>query len=681
VHVTSTAPATTRDVDQSSGAPSGPSTGAWLTLVATLLAVFMQLLDVSIVNVALPSIAADLGASFSSLQLVITAYTLAFACTLITAARLGDLYGRRKVFLLALASFTVASILCGVSQTSLELEGARVLQGFTAGFMAAQTLAIIATTFPPAQRGRVFGIYGATIGMATILGPTLGGALISWNVLGLQWRAIFLVNVPIGIVALVFGFRNLLDSRSDKAQRLDVPGVVLSAVGLFLLVYPLAEGRERGWPLWLVVMAVASVPVLAAFVLYEKRRGDRDDSPLIELSIFTDRAFAVGSLMALLFFSVLITFFFSVSLTLQAGFGFTALHSGLTTLPFAVGSAVLSASSNTIAQKLGSLVLLLGAGVLAVALTVFAFVLGHEGTTPHWLVLAGPLLLAGAGLGLFIAPLQTVILSGVKQENAGSASGVLPTFQQLGGSVGLAALGVLFFTLIGSAAPQSVTEVRPALVQQLAAVPGLPADAQAQLATTFTRCSAERLASSDPSATPAGCEPPSVPAGTPPAVAQAFQTAGGLLATAGQEVGGRSFLSSEQRTLWTMSGLLVVVMGLALLLPRRTEGHGGGAPAAPAERAGGGGSVGNPDPAHPDAAHPDADRHDADRHDAAHHDAAHHDADHHDAPRVRDSADGAVGGPPAPEHATAGHRPAHSTTAQHGTIAAPAGQPRGRHEA
>lgn len=584
VHVTSTATATTRGAEDSPGLSPAPHANAWLSLVATLIAVFMQLLDVSIVNVALPSIATDLGATFSSLQLVITAYTLAFACTLITAARLGDLYGRRKVFLLALTAFTMASVLCGVAQSPLQLEGARVLQGFTAGFMAAQTLAIIATTFPPAQRGRVFGIYGATIGMATILGPTLGGALISWNVLGLQWRAIFLVNVPFGIIALVFGYRNLLDSRSQTVKRLDVPGVVLSAVGLFLLVYPLAEGRERGWPLWIVVMAVASAPVLLAFVLYEKRRGDRNDSPLIELSIFTDRAFAVGSIMALLFFSVLITFFFSFSLTLQAGYGFTALHSGLTTLPFAVGSAVLSASSNKIAQRLGSLVLLLGAGVLAVALILVAFVLGQQGTTPHWLVLAGPLVLAGAGLGLFIAPLQTVILSGVKQENAGSASGVLPTFQQLGGSVGLAALGVLFFTLIGSAAPQAANEVQPSLVQQLAAVPGLPAGAQTQLADTFTRCSAERLASSDPSATPAGCGPRAIPAGTPPEVAQAFQTAGGLVATAGKEVGGRSFLSSQQRTLWTMSGLLVVVMGLALLLPRRTEGHGGAAAGEPSRQ-------------------------------------------------------------------------------------------------
>lgn len=543
-----------------------PRVNPWLSLVATLIAVFMQLLDVSIVNVALPSIAQDLGATFASLQLVITAYTLAFACTLITAARLGDLYGRRRVFLLALGSFTLASVLCGVAQTPLQLEGARIVQGFTAGMMAAQTLAIIATTFPPAQRGRVFGIYGATIGMATILGPTLGGALISWNVLGLQWRAIFLVNVPFGIVALVFGYRNLLDSRSATAKRLDIPGVLLSAVGLFLLVYPLAEGRERGWPLWLVLMAVASAPVLVAFVLYEKRRGDRGDSPLIELSIFGDRAFAVGSVMALVFFSVLITFFFTVSLTLQAGFGFTALHSGLTTLPFALGSAVLSANSNRVAQRLGSLVLALGAGVLAVALVVFSVVLGQQGTSPHWLALAGPLLLAGAGLGLFIAPLQTVILSGVKQENAGSASGLLPTFQQLGGSVGLAALGVVFFTLIGNQAPRAVDQVRPALVTQLDAI-GLPAAAQQPLLTSFAECSGRRLASADPAVAPPGCAPPTAAPGSPQA------RAGAALAVAGREVGGQSFLASMQRTLWTMSALLAVIMGLSLLLPRRTAGH------------------------------------------------------------------------------------------------------------
>jgi len=560
VHVTSAATAECRALPA--------RVNPWLSLVATLIAVFMQLLDVSIVNVALPSIAKDLGATFASLQLVITAYTLAFACTLITAARLGDLYGRRTVFLPALGSFTVASVLCGVAQTPLQLEGARILQGFTAGMMAAQTLAIIATTFPPAQRGRVFGIYGATIGMATILGPTLGGALISWNVLGLQWRAIFLVNVPFGFVALVFGYRNLLQSRSATAQRLDIPGVLLSAVGLFLLVYPLAEGRERGWPLWLVLMAVASAPVLVAFLIYEKRRGERGDSPLIELLIFTDRAFAVGSLMALLFFSVLITFFFTVSLTLQSGFGFTALHSGLTTLPFAVGSAVLSANSNKVAQKLGSLVLLVGALVLAAALVLLSFVLAQQGTTPHWLVLAGPLVLAGAGLGLFIAPLQTVILSGVKQENAGSASGLLPTFQQLGGSVGLAVLGVLFFTLIGTGAADSVAQVRPALVQQLTTA-GIPAGAQAPLLANFADCSARRLAAADPSVAPAGCMAPTAQPGSPQ------ERAGSAVAAAGREVGGRSFLSSLQRTLWTMSGLLVVVMGLALLLPRRTAGHGG----------------------------------------------------------------------------------------------------------
>lgn len=553
---------------QAAATEPGEAVNPWLSLAATLIAVFMQLLDVSIVNVALPSIAADLGASFSSLQLVITAYTLAFACTLITAARLGDLYGRRTVFLLALGSFTLASVLCGIAQTPLQLEAARVLQGFTAGMMAAQTLAIIATTFPPAQRGQVFGIYGATIGMATILGPTLGGALISWNVLGLEWRAIFLVNVPLGLVALVFGYRNLVNSRSASAQRLDLPGVGLSALGLFLLVFPLAEGRERDWPLWLVAMLVASVPVLVAFVLHERRRSARRDSPLVELSLFTDRAFAVGAVVALLFFSVLITFFFVISLTLQSGYGFSALHSGLTTLPFALGSAVASGLSNRIGQRMGSLVLVLGAGTLAVGLGVLSVVLGQQGTDPHWPVLAGPLLVAGFGLGLFIAPLQTVVLSGVRQENAGSASGLLPTFQQLGGSVGLAALGVVFFTLVGTQAPAAVAEQRPALVAALTEA-GLGEQAQQGVLAEFSRCTELRLSSSDPSVTPTGCEPAAAVPGTQPAAV------GAALSEAGTEVRGLSFLGSVQRTLWVMCAMLAGVVGLTLLLPRRTEGHGG----------------------------------------------------------------------------------------------------------
>jgi len=541
---------------------------AWLSLTATLIAVFMQLLDVSIVNVALPSISTDLGASFSTLQLVITAYTLAFACTLITAARLGDLFGRRKVFLLALTAFTVASVLCGIAQGPTELVGARFLQGLTAAMMLAQTLAIITTTFPAEQRGKVFGIYGATIGMATILGPTLGGALISWNVFGLLWRAIFLVNVPFGIIALIFGYRNLLDSRSESAQRLDVPGVVLSVLGLFLIVYPLAEGRERGWPLWLVLMLIASVPVLIGFVWYQWRRGRANNSPLLDLVVFRDRAFSVGSLMALLFFSSLISFFFTISLTLQAGFGFTALHSGLTTLPFAVGSAIASARSNGIAQRLGSRILMLGAGVLAVGLVALSVVMQQQGTTPHWLVLAGPLFVAGIGLGLFIAPLQTVILSEVKQDNAGSASGLLPTFQQLGGSVGLAAVGVLFFTFIGIQGPSAVDRVSPALSQQLTAL-GVPGPAQPALLATFKDCSDRRLSSADPSAAPAGCSPATAAPGSPQAkIGQALQSAG-------QQVGGQSFLQSQRRILWLFAGMLVVVMGLSTALPRRTAGHGG----------------------------------------------------------------------------------------------------------
>ncbi len=541
---------------------------AWLSLTATLIAVFMQLLDVSIVNVALPSISADLGASFSTLQLVITAYTLAFACTLITAARLGDLFGRRKVFLSALTAFTVASVLCGIAQSPTELVGARFLQGFTAAMMLAQTLAIITTTFPAEQRGKVFGIYGATIGMATILGPTLGGALISWNVFGLEWRAIFLVNVPFGIIALIFGYRNLLDSRSDSAQRLDVPGVVLSVLGLFLIVYPLAEGRERGWPLWLVLMLIASAPVLVGFVWYQWRRGRANNSPLLDLVVFRDRAFSVGSLMALLFFSCLISFFFTISLTLQAGFGFTALHSGLTTLPFAVGSAIASARSNGIAQRLGSRILMLGAGVFAVGLVALSVVMQQQGTTPHWLVLAGPLLVAGIGLGLFIAPLQTVILSGVKQDNAGSASGLLPTFQQLGGSVGLAAVGVLFFTFIGTQGPSAADRVSPELSQELTSL-GVPAAAQPGVLTTFKDCSDRRLSSADPSAVPLGCSAANAAPGSPQA------QIGAALASAGKQVGGESFLQSQRRILWLFAGMLVVVMGLSLALPRRTAGHGG----------------------------------------------------------------------------------------------------------
>lgn len=420
----------------------------WLGLAASLAAVFMQLLDSTIVNVALPSIAADLDASASQQLMTVSGYVLAFACTLITAARLGDLYGRRRVFLTAMALFVTASVACGAATGPVWLIAARMVQGLAAGAMSAQTFALISGAFPPSRHGRVFGIYSATMASATMAGPLLGGLLIHWDLFGWGWRLIFYVNVPLGLAALVVGWLHLIDARPPGVRRLDPIGALLSTVGLFLLIFPLIEGRERGWPPALVAMAVASVPVLAAFVLHERRLGRRGGDPVLPLGLFADRAFTRGALLAFAFFGTMSSLVFTVALTLQYGLGFSPLRAGLTTMPWAVGTAVAAALSATVVRRIGNLVLPLGMALFAVSLVALSFEMPALGADPSPWAFVVPLLVGGSGLGLFLAPLQAAILATVRPANVGAASGLLPTVQQVGNVLGLAAIGAVFFALV-----------------------------------------------------------------------------------------------------------------------------------------------------------------------------------------------------------------------------------------
>src|SRR5262245_18770624 len=234
----------------------------WLALSVVLVAAFMDLLDVTIVKVAVPSILRDLDAGYAEVEWVVTGYVLGFAAMLITDGRLGDLYGRRRMFLIGLSGFTLASLLCGAAATPAMLIGARYVQGVMAGLMVPQILAVIHVTFPPSERGKVFGLYGAIAGMASVAGLVLGGALVEWNPAGLEWRPIFLVNVPVGLVALLVASSVIRESKSPVAQRLDVVGAVLAIAGVLMLVYPLTEGRSLGWPLWSYALMGGGAAVL-----------------------------------------------------------------------------------------------------------------------------------------------------------------------------------------------------------------------------------------------------------------------------------------------------------------------------------------------------------------------------------------------------------------------------------
>jgi len=473
-------------------APGGADPRRWIALAVVLIAGFMQLVDISIVNVAIPSIQRDLDATYSQIQWVLAGYQLAFAIMLITGGRLGDIYGRKRLFMIGMAGFTLASALCGLAQSPTMLIGSRVLQGLFGAIMFPQILSVIQVTFPPKERATAFGMFGATIGLATITGPLVGGLLIEADLLGLEWRPIFLVNVPIGIAALAAATRFLVESKAPRALRLDLVGVGIVTAGLLLLVFPLVQGRDLDWPLWTFLSMAAAVPVLVGFGLYERRKKARDGSPLVDLDLFRQRSFVPGLAVAGIFFMGIPAFFLIFSLWLQIGLGFSPLHAGLTGAPFAVGSALASAASVRLVPTLGRRILSVGSLLLVAGMGALIWTVDRYGGAVHSWQLLPALLVCGLGLGCVVAPLVNVILAGIRGQDAGAASGVLSTVQQVGGAVGVALIGVVFFGLLGS-------------LQRDLQGAGLPPAATRQIGAGFRTCFEDRANAKDPSAVPASC--------------------------------------------------------------------------------------------------------------------------------------------------------------------------------
>ena len=549
----------------------------WVALACVMTAMFMVLLDVSIVNVGIPAIRNNLHANNADIQFVVAGYALAYAVLLITGGRLGDIFGRKRLFLIGMAGFTAASALCGLAQTALMLDLSRVVQGLFAALMYPQVLSMIQVGFPPHERQKVFGILGAVIGMATITGPLVGGLIIRDDLTGGSWRWIFLVNVPIGIAAFTAAWRVVRESKAPNAKRLDIPGVVIATVGLLLLVYPLVEGQVAGWPLWTFISMGLSPFVLAGFVLYE-RSLPKTSFPLVELDMFRIPSFRTGVAISAAFIAGIPSFFFVFSLFLQVGIGFSALHAGLTTVPWSIGTAVASVMSTRLAPKLGRYIIGIGsligvAGIIGIIITLYA-----QGTSVTSWTLIPSFLVAGIGLGTVLAPLLNVILSGVPPRDAGSASGVLTTFQQLGGAIGVAVVGVVFFGLLSSNAITATTpqaSVTTQLRSQLTAA-GLPPAAVDQQVATFTRCFRAEAASSDPTQPIAGCPSQSTTSAQPTTpVAAAF-------ASAAKQALATTFVTSERTILWFNVGFWALTALLSLMLPstaRRQAPAGAGTPA------------------------------------------------------------------------------------------------------
>jgi EmrB/QacA subfamily drug resistance transporter len=431
-------------------APTGSvDSPRWRCLAVILSAIFLVTLDFFVVNVSIPSIQASLRASFSDLQLVIASYGLTYSVFLITGGRLGDIYGRKRMFLGGVAGFTSASFLCGIAPSPVFLISSRALQGSMAAMLVPQVLSLIQVTFPADERAKAFGFFGMVVGTASFSGNVLGGLLVSANVLGLSWRPIFLINLPIGVAAILAARRTVRESRSSKARRLDMGGVALITASLSLLLYPLVKGREAGWPAWTYASAAASALLLALFVRYERHVTGRGGSPLVELSLFHDRAFVTGLLAAVCFFSTTASFFLISTIFLQNGLGYSARDAGLTFGSFAIAFLGSSLGSVRVQPKLGSRTINVGAALMMCGLIALLWMARARGASLTGLELAPALMIYGTGQGFVMPNLISTVLINIKGHDAGSASGVLTTVQQCSFATGVAAIGTVFFNSLG----------------------------------------------------------------------------------------------------------------------------------------------------------------------------------------------------------------------------------------
>jgi EmrB/QacA subfamily drug resistance transporter len=430
---------------------TNPNSRKWLGLTAILAATLMDLLDATVLNIAGPAIHRSLGGSTAALQWFSAAYALALASGLLVGGRLGDMVGRRRMLLGSAVGFTVASVACAFAWSPASLIGARAIQGLIAAMMVPQTFGLIKELFPGREMSKAFGIIGPAIGLSTILGPVVAGALVNANLFGTGWRAIFLINVLLGGYTVLVG-RRVLPAAEPTARgtRLDLPGALLGGGAMTLLIYPLIEGRESGWPGWSFVLMGASVPVLALFVLRQRALSRGSGTPLIDLDVFRSRSYTSGLVFILAFFGVVVGFSLSFGLFLQLGLGYSAMHASLTATSMAVGAFVGSALSATVGAKLGRRILHLGLAVMGVGTVGFLLVLGSAGAGVSGWDMTAPLVVYGLGMGAIFVPLFDLILGDVQMHQLGSASGVLECVQQFGAALGVAVLGTVFFNAFGA---------------------------------------------------------------------------------------------------------------------------------------------------------------------------------------------------------------------------------------
>ena len=474
-------------------------TNPWLVLLVLTTGFFMIMLDTTIVNVAIPAMSTGLNTTLDQILWVLNAYVLVYAVLLITAGRLGDLYGQRNLFAIGLFIFTIASALCGFSQNSGQLIAARILQGVGGALLTPQTLSILTMIFPPERRGAAFGVWGGVAGLATLAGPTLGGAIITY----IDWRWIFYVNVPIGILALVATFLIIPDLRPGRHHGWDVVGTIIATAGLFGIVFGLIEGQKYNWgkiesyAITIPEVIGAGVVLIVLFIIWERFQKE----PLVPLSLFADRNFAVANWLAAAISFGMLSVFLPLTIYLQSVRGFSALVAGLTLAPMSLTSMFTAPIAGRAADRIGGkYILLTGISLFTVGIAIISYVAGPDST---WLTFLGPAIIAGAGIGMTFAPMTTVAMRNIQPQVAGAASAVLNTIRQLGAVIGSAVIGALLQSQLATALHN----------QAVAHAGALPAAFRDQFVNAFSNVSSKGFEIG------AGQSGTALPAGIPPAVA------------------------------------------------------------------------------------------------------------------------------------------------------------------
>jgi EmrB/QacA subfamily drug resistance transporter len=435
-----------------SQAVGSPYRGRWIAFGAVMTASVMDLLDSTIVNVAAPAIRGDLGGSYADLQWMSAGYVLALAVLLLLGGRLGDIFGRKRMLLVGLGGFTTASLACAAAQSPEMLIGSRAVQGAFGAMMLPQVFGLIRDLFPPAEMNKVWGMFGPIMGLSAVLGPIVGGGLVDADVLGTGWRSIFAVNLPLGIAAFAIAAKFIpAVEPTARSTRLDLGGAGIAATGMLMLVYPLVQGRELGWPVWVCVMLAASLPVLVLFAHHQLRRRRAGAPTLVEPTVFAKRSYVSGIAFTLFFFGAMGGVMLTLGILLQVGLGYSPIGAALAMAPWAFGAILGSGFGGALMHKLGRTILHAGLALMALGLVAQCAMFETAGAgVDHW-DLVVPNLAGGAGMGMIFVPLFEVILGGVDERELGSATGVLGSVEQLGIALGVAVLGTIFFGIAGEA--------------------------------------------------------------------------------------------------------------------------------------------------------------------------------------------------------------------------------------